>query len=47
MIVIFTDGYAGFPEPEAAMNIPVLWLISNNDLISPWGKVGRVISYVF
>lgn len=43
MLVIFTDGYASFPEPEAAMNIPVLWLISNNDVTPPWGKVGRVI----
>lgn len=44
MIVIFTDGYATFPEREVAMNIPVLWLISNNEVTPPWGKVGRVVS---
>ena len=43
MIVIFTDGYARFPEKEAAMNIPVLWLISNEDVNPPWGRVGRVV----
>lgn len=43
MIVIFTDGYATFPDEEAAMNIPVLWLISNEEITPPWGKVGRVI----
>lgn len=44
MVVIFTDGYASFPEQEAAMNIPVLWLISNEHVTPPWGKVGRVIT---
>lgn len=43
MIVIFTDGYASFPKQEVAINIPVLWLISNEDVTPPWGKVGRVI----
>lgn len=43
MIVIFTDGYASFPEQEMTMNIPVLWLISNDEITPPWGKVGRVI----
>ena len=43
MIVIFTDGYADFPEESAAMHIPVLWLISNRDVNPPWGKVGRVV----
>ena len=42
MIVIFTDGYASFPEQELAMNIPVLWLMSNDEITPPWGKVGRV-----
>ena len=43
MIVIFTDGYAAFPEEQVAMNIPVLWLISNEKITPPWGKVGRVL----
>lgn len=47
MIVIFTDGYASFPEEEMAMNIPVLWLISNERVTPPWGKVGRVVGDFF
>lgn len=43
MIVIFTDGEASFPDVKATMNIPVLWLISNERITPPWGKVGRVI----
>ena len=43
MIVIFTDGFAAFPEEEMAMKIPVLWLISNEEVTPPWGKVGRVL----
>lgn len=43
ILVIFTDGEADFPEQEMAMNIPVLWLISNEDITPPWGKVGRVV----
>ena len=27
IILIFTDGYAAFPEEDAAMDIPVVWLI--------------------
>ena len=39
-ILIFTDGYARFPEEKAALNVPVLWLIckgGNADV--PWGQV--------
>lgn len=39
-ILIFTDGYARFPEEKAALNVPVLWLIckgGNADV--PWGHV--------
>lgn len=39
-ILIFTDGYARFPEPKAALDVPVLWLIckgGNADV--PWGQV--------
>jgi predicted metal-dependent peptidase len=43
MLVVFTDGFADFPEQEMAMNIPVLWLISNDEVTPPWGKVGRVV----
>lgn len=37
-IVVFTDGKGDFPPKEAAMNIPVLWLITNTHSIPEWGK---------
>lgn len=40
-IIIFTDGYASFPEESDAMGVPVLWLIDNEDKTPPWGKVAR------
>lgn len=43
-IVIFTDGYGPFPSVEAAMDIPVLWLINNDYVEPPFGKVGRILS---
>ena len=42
-IIILTDGYAPFPNEKKANNIPVLWLINNNDVTPPWGKVARFI----
>ena len=41
-IVILTDGYAPWPDEEAAMGIPTIWLINNNDQTPPWGKVARI-----
>lgn len=41
-IIILTDGYAPFPQEKLAMNIPVLWLINNNEVDPPWGKVARI-----
>lgn len=38
-IIILTDGYAPFPKQTYAMGIPVLWIINNNEVIPPWGKV--------
>lgn len=40
-VVIFTDGYGPYPAEDAAMKIPVLWLINNNDVTPPWGKIVR------
>jgi len=40
-IVILTDGYAPFPAQSAAMGIPVLWMINNNEITPPWGKLAR------
>ena len=41
-IIIITDGYDRFPNESAAMGIPVLWLINNEDANPPWGKVARI-----
>ena len=40
-IIIMTDGYALFPEESAALRLPVLWLINNENVTPPWGKVAR------
>ena len=41
-IIILTDGYAPFPNQALAGDIPVLWLINNEDVNPPWGKVARI-----
>lgn len=41
-IIIMTDGYAPFPYEEMAMEIPVLWLLNNEEVVPPWGKVARI-----
>ena len=41
-LVILTDGYAPFPDIEETMGIPVLWLIDNDKVTPPWGKVAYV-----
>ena len=41
-IVIITDGYDVFPKEERAQGIPVLWLINNDKITPPWGKVARI-----
>lgn len=43
-IVIFTDGYAPYPNESDALGIPVLWLINNEDMTPPFGKVARILS---
>lgn len=41
-IIILTDGYAPFPQEHLARDIPVLWLIDNNNIEPPWGKIARI-----
>ena len=41
-IIILTDGYAPFPQKQDAMDIPVLWVINNEEVDPPWGKVIRI-----
>lgn len=41
-IIILTDGYAPFPKEHLARGIPVLWVIDNDTVEPPWGKVARI-----
>lgn len=41
-IIILTDGFAPFPQEHLARDIPVLWLIDNDNVEPPWGKVARI-----
>lgn len=41
-IVILTDGIAPFPNEKDAMDIPVLWIINNEKVTPPWGRVTRI-----
>lgn len=41
-IIILTDGFAPFPEEELAGGIPVLWLLNNDSVDPPWGKIARI-----
>lgn len=41
-IIILTDGYAPFPNEKLTHGIPVLWLINNDRVDPPWGKVARI-----
>lgn len=43
-IIILTDGCAPFPDREAAMDIPVLWIINNDYVNPPWGITARIKS---
>ena len=41
-IIILTDGVADFPAQENALGIPVLWVINNERITPPWGKIARI-----
>lgn len=41
-IIILTDGYVPFPKESEAMGIPVIWLLNNEKVNPPWGKVARI-----
>ena len=41
-IIILTDGFAPFPKEKLSMGLPVLWLINNESVDPPWGKVARI-----
>lgn len=42
-IVILTDGYAPIPDESRAGGIPVLWIINNDSVTPPWGKIARIL----
>ena len=37
-LVILTDGKGDFPPESAAQGIPVLWLLTDPDILPPWGS---------
>lgn len=42
-ILVFTDGYATWPEERDTMDVPVLWLISKDGKDdAPWGRVVKL-----
>ena len=41
-IIILTDGYAPIPPEREAMDIPVLWVINNEEVTPEWGKIARI-----
>lgn len=41
-IIILTDGFAPFPQEKLAGGIPVLWLLNNDEVDPPWGKIARI-----
>lgn len=41
-IIILSDGYAPFSLEKLAGGIPVLWLLNNEEVNPPWGKVARI-----
>lgn len=42
-ILVFTDGYAWWPKEEAAMGVPVMWLISKDGKDdAPWGRMVKL-----
>ena len=43
-IIILTDGEAPFPEETIAKGVPVLWLINNEKITPPWGKIARILT---
>lgn len=41
-VIILTDGYSFFPPEEAAMNVPVFWLIIDSDVKPPFGEYAKI-----
>lgn len=41
-LIIYTDGFGTFPSKSATLGVPILWLINNDEVTPPFGKVARV-----
>ena len=41
-IIILTDGYAPYPDESDTHGIPVLWLLVNDDVTPPFGRIARI-----
>ena len=41
VVIIMTDGYAIYPNKDYSKELPVVWLINNEDITPPWGKIAR------
>ena len=44
-LIILTDGECGYPSEEDAKRFNVVWIINNNHITPPWGKVIRMIKH--
>lgn len=38
-IIVITDGYAFYPDIKETLGVPVLWVMNNDRITPPWGKV--------
>ena len=41
-IIILTDGCCPWPKEKDTLGIPVLWIINNEEMTPPFGKVARI-----
>lgn len=46
-LIVYTDGFGEFPSESATLGVPVLWLINNNEVTPPFGKVARICAENF
>ena len=37
-VIIMTDGFASFPDEDAAGGVPVIWVIADSGVEPPWGE---------
>ena len=43
-VIILTDGECIFPKEEAALDVPVMWVICDSEAEPPWGKWVKIES---